>query len=345
MVALIRSLSNAVLKTCCKISLFSTALVLVFGYPMIAALISACGLLLMLIQKVPTGTLLVKEMQKWFLAGSIAFLASSGSWLLLKFASGYDRKPLHQIFKLFAFTAHEVSGAMLFYFLYYVSQMEEEDENADAVQFLEVRLKILEGRSLVPKDKNIFGRQKTSDPYIMIYHAGNHIGQTGVVWKSLNPVWSDEHFVFPIVPRALVDYDTVELRLFDRDKFSTDDIMGTVFVPIPRIINMKISTWYPVACGSGKYYCRNATGKVKIEIELRPLLSNIFKKQLRQRLSARSSHDPTASPRKSHGLWPKRFHRSKKKDGIPVSPSGSAASRAKLALKSTFADKPSRKKQ
>eukprot|EP00980_Cylindrotheca_fusiformis_P015714 scaffold4531_cov103-Cylindrotheca_fusiformis.AAC.8 len=250
-------------------------------------------------------------MQKWFLAGCIAFLASSGSWLLLKFASGYDRKPFHQIFQLFAFTAHEVSGAVVFYFLYYVSQMEEEDENADAVQFLEVRLKILEGRSLVPKDKRIFGRQKTSDPYIMIYHAGNHIGQTGVVRKSLNPVWSDNHFVFPIVPRALAIFDTVELRLFDRDRFSTDDIMGTVFVPIPRIMDMKISTWYPVVCGRvGNFFCRNATGKVKIEIELRTLPHSS---------SSRSSQYPIASPKKSHGLWPKRFHRSKKKNGVPAS--------------------------
>eukprot|EP00980_Cylindrotheca_fusiformis_P015710 scaffold4531_cov103-Cylindrotheca_fusiformis.AAC.4 len=270
MVTLIRSLSNAVLKTCCKISLFATALVLVFGYPMIAALFSACGLLLMLIQMVPAGTLLVKEMQKLFLAGAIAFLASSGSWFLLKFACGNDRKPFHQIFQLIAFVAHEVSGAMLFYYLYYVSQIKEEDGNADAVQFLEVRLKILEGRSLVPKDKNIFGRRTTSDPYVMIYHAGNHIGQTGVVWKNLNPVWFDEHFVFPI-SRGLAGFDTVELRLFDRDIFSADDIMGSVFVPIPRDVNTKIRTWYPVVCGRvGKCFCRNATGNVKIEIELRP---------------------------------------------------------------------------
>lgn len=328
----IRSLSSGALISLSKMYLFATALILIFGYPLIAALISSCGLSLFLIQKKSIMALL-KDTKKWLLVACAAFLASVGSWLMIKVALNSDKKHVHQILQMLGFVSQELSGGLIVYFLYQDSQLEPEEEES-AVQFLEVKIKILEGRSLVPKDKNIFGRPTSSDPYVKIYHATNYIAETGIMWKTLNPVWENADFTLPIVPKALTEFNTVELHIFDRDKFSSDDAMGTVFVPIPRNINMSVCTWYPVESGSGRNYCRNATGELKIEIELRPLLSKRFKRQLSHMSSVRSINPAAPST--------KRVDKSKT-NGNATSSANSFGKLADRTSRSTLSDNSSRK--
>jgi hypothetical protein len=335
----IRSLRSVVLISISKMFLSATALVLLFGYPLIASCSSACGVLLFLLQKKPIMTLL-QDMKKWFLVACISFLASLGSWLLIKLAFNYNTKPFHQILRICGFVSHEISGGLIAYYLYYESQMEPED-NQSTVQFLEVKIVLLEGRSLVAKDKNIFGRHTTSDPYVKIYHANNYVGETSIVWKTLDPVWSNAVFSLPVVPKALTEFNTVELHIYDRDKFTSDDAMGTVFVPIPRNINMQVCTWYPVKSGSGQDYCRNATGELKIEIELRPLLSKRFKGQLSRMASIQASGTSAISATKSSRFLLKRFNRSKNDNSN--SSSSSIWKRSNRSNRSTGSDNSSKK--
>jgi hypothetical protein len=336
----IRSLRSVVLISTSKMFLFATALVLLFGYPLAASCFSACGVLLFLIQKKPIMTLL-QDMKKWFLVACVSFLASLGSCFLIKLAFKYDTKPFYQILRICGFASHEISGGLMVYFLYYDSQMEPEN-NQSTVQFLEVKILLLEGRSLVAKDKNIFGRHTTSDPYVKIYHANNYVGETAIVWKTLNPVWSNAVFSLPVVPKALTEFNTVELHIYDRDKFTSDDAMGTVFVPIPRNMNMQVCTWYPVKPGSGQDYCRNATGELKIEIELLPLLSKRFKQQLSRISSIRTSGTSAISANKSSRPLLKRFNRSKNDNS--KSSSSSIWKRSNRSNRSTGSDSSSKKR-
>ena len=114
------------------------------------------------------------------------------------------------------------------------------------------------------------------------------MGETSIVWKTLNPKWEHEKFKMPVLPKSLKKFDNVECLIYDKDRISSDDSMGTVVVPIPQLLNKPVNGWFPVHNGKGDDFCRNATGELKVEIELRPLLSRTFKNEI-QRVSAMKS--------------------------------------------------------
>jgi hypothetical protein len=115
------------------------------------------------------------------------------------------------------------------------------------------------------------------------------------VKKTLNPVWTDETFRISVLPRMIDYFKTVELNIFDHDKLSANDPMGTVYVPIPTMRNRKVRKWYPVEKGEGENYCRNASGELLVEIELQSENSDSFKQAVRmesQRLLNEASIAP-----------------------------------------------------
>jgi hypothetical protein len=67
--------------------------------------------------------------------------------------------------------------------------------------------------------------------------------------------------------------------------------MGTVFVKIPSTLNKKITGWYPVENGEGQTYCRNATGELKVEVEVLSKLSDVFQNDLKSTVPKSSDID------------------------------------------------------
>ena len=167
----------------------------------------------------------------------------------------------------------------------------QETEVEDLTRCLQVRVTVLEGRNLVAKDKNFWGKKVSSDPYVKVFHGPNKMGKTCIVKKSLDPKWDDKKvtFVLNVIPRALDVYKTIECNIFDHDQLSTDDSMGTCFVKIPNSLNAKYTSWYPVEKGEGKNYCRNAKGELKVEIELRSKMGCSFRQEIRSTASQKSN--------------------------------------------------------
>ena len=166
------------------------------------------------------------------------------------------------------------------------------------VRSLELHVKILEGRNLVPKDQNIWGRKVSSDPYVKIYHGSTRVGRTNICFKTLNPRWEsssssssrNNSFQVRVLPQTLDSSPTVECQIWDHDHLSSDDSMGVCSVPIPASLNHKETKWIPVHFGGepgDKTYCHNATGALKVEVEVRSRLSRGFQKELYKSASQR----------------------------------------------------------
>jgi len=167
------------------------------------------------------------------------------------------------------------------------SQTDPDSLEHSVIQCREIHVSVLAGTGLVPKDKNIWGKKTSSDPYAVIRHGSTTFGKTSVIPKTLDPVWQEEcdlkaAFQLSVLPRALEIHNTLEINLFDHDKMSQDDPMGTVNVTIPTAQNVKVKRWYVVEKGEGENFCGNATGKILVEVELRSKLTGAFKRQLRQ---------------------------------------------------------------
>jgi hypothetical protein len=207
-----------------------------------------------------------------------------GSWVFLDLSS---RAEIHtpESFQMWftAMAIQKLMGLTIAYFLYNDWKVKPREEREDAIRFSDIKVHVLQGRGLVAKDKNIWGRHTSSDPYIKLRHGPNKMGKTSIIKKTLDPTWNDQSFRLSVVPRAIAVYNSIECRIFDHDNLSSDDPMGTVFVPIPTLNNSKVMRWYPVERGEGENYCRNATGELLIEIEVRSRLASSFKQQLQSR--------------------------------------------------------------
>ncbi|KAL3945709.1 MAG: hypothetical protein SGBAC_000193 [Bacillariaceae sp.] len=269
----LRALNGQDLNMVNQVSVFSTALFLICGFPLLALTFSVGSILVYGFQKDRTLPF-HKDIHKYFLINCSGAIMSFGSWSLRAQAMEDPSRTLNFVF---AALVREFSGFVLAWFIY--SDYDTQDE-PEALDIIEVKVKIVGGRDLVAKDKNFFGKAKSSDPYVQIYHARNYIGKTRVVWKTLNPVWTRETFSIMAVPNVLETHTDVMCHIYDHDTLSADDSMGTVTVPIPANFNEKIRKWYPVGKGSGDNYCRNASGYLDVEIVVLPRLSKEFKSQL-----------------------------------------------------------------
>lgn len=101
-------------------------------------------------------------------------------------------------------------------------------------QDMSLVLKILRARAVAAKDLG-----GTSDPYvrIMLLPDKKHKLETKVKHKSLNPVWN-ETFLFERFPYEKLKSRTIHLEVLDRDRFTSDDPIGEVFLPL---VDMNLS--------------------------------------------------------------------------------------------------------
>lgn len=102
-----------------------------------------------------------------------------------------------------------------------------------------IEVEIVEARGLLASDRNGF-----SDPYVVIEKTpGLRAGaKTPIIKKTLDPVWN-----FKTVLHFTSDLEKIKFRVFDWDRFSSDDPLGSCSFA-PSIFNdgVPIDTWEPL---------------------------------------------------------------------------------------------------
>ncbi|KAH8256448.1 hypothetical protein KR032_007297 [Drosophila birchii] len=94
-------------------------------------------------------------------------------------------------------------------------------------------LKVLQGKELPAKDLS-----GTSDPYVRVTLLPDkkHRLETKIKRRTLNPRWN-ETFYFEGFPIQKLQSRVLHLHVFDYDRFSRDDSIGEVFLPLCQVIN------------------------------------------------------------------------------------------------------------
>ena len=79
-------------------------------------------------------------------------------------------------------------------------------------------------------------RRGTSDPFVVLYLMPNkeEIFESKVVYKSLNPVF-DQSFEFKSLMPDDIQQQTLVLRVYDHDKYSKNDTIGGVVLPLKDV--------------------------------------------------------------------------------------------------------------
>ncbi|KAI7812288.1 putative synaptotagmin-7-like, partial [Triplophysa rosa] len=113
-------------------------------------------------------------------------------------------------------------------------------------------VKILKGQDLPAKDFS-----GTSDPFVKIYLLPDrkHKLETKVKRKNLNPHWN-ETFLFEGFPYEKVRERTLYLQVLDYDRFSRNDPIGEVSIPLNKVELGQLKTFWkdlkPCSDGSGR---------------------------------------------------------------------------------------------
>ncbi|KAH7341500.1 phosphatidylserine decarboxylase-domain-containing protein [Rhizoctonia solani] len=91
-----------------------------------------------------------------------------------------------------------------------------------------VRIQIVGCKDLRAADSN--GK---SDPFVVVSFAGKRM-QTPVISKTLYPEWApkDATFTFPLYLSTIGSQGSIELVIWDKDRFSKNDYLGEVSLPI-----------------------------------------------------------------------------------------------------------------
>ncbi|XP_046636771.1 synaptotagmin-7-like isoform X1 [Daphnia pulicaria] len=92
-------------------------------------------------------------------------------------------------------------------------------------------LKIMQGKDLPPMDMG-----GTSDPYVRVTLLPDkkHRLETKIKRRTLNPRWN-ETFYFEGFPIQKLQSRVLHLHVFDYDRFSRDDSIGEVFLPLCQV--------------------------------------------------------------------------------------------------------------
>lgn len=282
-----------------------TAVAMITGYPVIGMVCAAFGAYYIQDDDYHASSRNDGEiLSNWLLLNSLSALVSLGSWLLM-FLSTLQSNP-HQAYRtyFFGYAIQKLWAIGLGYVLYQDLKLSLDLDRTKSISpppakpstlaigrpaaptsrrelllsrksslalvFYEIRIRVIKGQNLVPMDHayKFFGKMTTSDPYVVLLLGPNHIGKTIYVPKTLDPVWPNRIFRTAVLPKSIEIYKHIECQIFDYDCSSSDDPMGTVYVPIPKEYNTKITKWYKVQKGKGEAYCEQATGELLVEIEV-----------------------------------------------------------------------------
>ncbi|KAF4083592.1 hypothetical protein AMELA_G00143650 [Ameiurus melas] len=107
-----------------------------------------------------------------------------------------------------------------------------------------LRIHLLEGQNLIPKDNLMGGMVKgKSDPYIII-NIGSSTFKSRVIKDTLNPTWNE---MYEVVLTDLPGQD-LSLEIFDKDMDMKDDFMGRLKIKLSDIIASKhMDQWFTLS--------------------------------------------------------------------------------------------------
>ncbi|XP_074532053.1 extended synaptotagmin-1 isoform X2 [Halichoeres trimaculatus] len=107
-----------------------------------------------------------------------------------------------------------------------------------------LRIHLLEGQNLVPKDNLMGGMVKgKSDPYVKI-NIGGETFTSQVIKGNLNPVWNE---MYEVILTQLPGQE-LHVEMFDKDMDMKDDFMGRLKVNLKDIIDSQyIDQWYTLS--------------------------------------------------------------------------------------------------
>jgi len=107
---------------------------------------------------------------------------------------------------------------------------------------------------------------KTTDLLPTIGHLGkSNVCKTKVIRNTLSPIWNEE-FTFDV--RSPMT-DMLEVKVLDWDRFSTNDTLGVVMVPIGQVLQMgRVDAWYNLTEPLINLSGRKARGSVHLIISV-----------------------------------------------------------------------------
>jgi hypothetical protein len=277
------------LLSLCRVYSGITATAMITGHSMLGA--ASSGLAVYVLQENAYRASSPKDgeaLDRWILLSSISALAGLASWVLLLLSTYKTDEAQAYTTHFFGYAIQKLWALFLGYILLQDLRLNMAAADSSpgsgsaknkprpvirrqsslAIFFYEIRIRIVEGRDLVAKDTNLFGRKTTSDPYVIAHFGPNQIGKTPIVPKTLDPVWPKHLLRLAVLPKSLDIYKEIKLYIYDHDNMSSDDAMGTVFVPVPFKRDVKLSKWFKVHKGSGESFCHDAKGELLVEISI-----------------------------------------------------------------------------
>ena len=146
------------------------------------------------------------------------------------------------------------------------------------ISSIEVDITIIQGKGLVAKDRNRFGKKTRSDPYIVVQKEGSYdaLYTTKTIKESLDPQWNESFKLYLSHALDISGKAPIKFHIFDHDKLTSRDSMGTVTIKLPDLSGGALvvphpwTEWYPVESGreDSKYYCEDAKGQLQISVAL-----------------------------------------------------------------------------
>ncbi|KAL1512166.1 hypothetical protein AB1Y20_005432 [Prymnesium parvum] len=136
--------------------------------------------------------------------------------------------------------------------------------DAQGILGVKVDLTLVKGSGLVAKDGGgLFGKAKSSDPFIRVTYRGLELGCTPVISKTLDPEWNHS-MSFSLEGRRFRADEDILLSIYDKDKFSKDDPMGEVRLHLSDLMHGRpIDKMFPVNASPG---CTKVSGQVHVKV-------------------------------------------------------------------------------
>ena len=153
---------------------------------------------------------------------AFSIIAGFGCPLLVKQESFFDRLLGHFLGRFW--------GALICVILYktmaaHKESIVQQERQKEAEVPLQIVVKVLEGRNLIPKDFDMLGRPTTSDPYVVVHYGQISLGKTKFIPKTLDPQWKEEVFCISVRAASLVmGANVLELKVWDHDYVGGDDV-------------------------------------------------------------------------------------------------------------------------
>ncbi|KAM7006429.1 extended synaptotagmin-1 [Tautogolabrus adspersus] len=169
-----------------------------------------------------------------------------------------------------------------------------------------LRIHLLEGQNLVPKDNMMGGMVKgKSDPYVKI-NIGGETFTSQVIKSNLNPTWNE---MYEVILTQLPGQE-LHVEMFDKDMDMKDDFMGRLKINLKDIIDSQYTDqWYTLSDVK--------SGRVHLVLEWVPTSSESERVDQVLQFYSRKSYQNKVVP--SVGLL---FLFVEQADGLPVKKSG-----------------------